>query len=242
MEAIHSIVLKIRRGDTPIFARLKQTVLALQRVRLPVPTALLGVLRVVYRGQRLSVEVGRRAWCVVYREPVFRSLCEGIGSGLYLEQTPKIAGRPRIRVGNHVTISGDLSISTGHVFDDPHVSIGDRVFLGHGLTVHVARSITIEEGVLIAAGCFITDYDGHPSSYVDRTAGKPPPPREVKEVTIRRNAWIGRGCLILKGVTIGEGAIVGAGTVVRESVPPFSVAIGNPARIIRERTTDTVQA
>ena len=242
MEAIHSIVLKMRRGDTPMYARLKRTARGLQRVRLPVPKAFLWAFRMSYRAQRLSVDVGRRLWCVVYREPVFRSLCEAVGTALYLEQTPKIAGRPRITVGNHVTVSGDLSISAGHVFDRPHLSVGDGVFLGHRLTVHVARSITIEEGVLIAAGCFITDYDGHPSSSVDRTEGKPPHAREVTEVTIGRTAWSGRGCLILKGVTIGEGAIVGAGAVVRESVPPFSVAIGNPARVVRVRTIESVQA
>ena len=179
--------------------------------------------------------VGRRVWSVLYREPAFRSLCESAGEGLYLEQTPRIGGRPRLVLGDRVTLSGDFAVAAGWIVDRPLVRIGDGAFLGHRLTINVARSVTIGDGALVAADCFISDYDGHPASYEDRIAGRPQPPQEVKPVVIGAHAWIGRGCMILKGVTIGEGAIVGAGSVVRSDVPPFAVAIGNPATVVRHR-------
>jgi acetyltransferase-like isoleucine patch superfamily enzyme len=52
---------------------------------------------------------------------------------------------------------------------------------------------------------------------------------------IGRNAWIGMGSVILPGVRIGEGCVVGAGSVVTRDVEPFSVAAGNPARVLRSR-------
>lgn len=54
----------------------------------------------------------------------------------------------------------------------------------------------------------------------------------VKPVVIEDDCFIGHGAIILMGVTIGKGSIVGAGAVVREDVPPGSVVIGNPARIV----------
>ncbi|MGN6285701.1 MAG: acyltransferase [Afipia sp.] len=57
-------------------------------------------------------------------------------------------------------------------------------------------------------------------------------------VRICRGAWIGARSIILKGVTIGEGAIIGAGSVVAADVPPFTIAGGNPARVIRALSAD----
>jgi acetyltransferase-like isoleucine patch superfamily enzyme len=54
-------------------------------------------------------------------------------------------------------------------------------------------------------------------------------------VIIEDNVWIGGGSIILPGVTIGSGAVIGAGSIVIKSVPPFSVAVGNPARVIKAR-------
>ena len=53
-------------------------------------------------------------------------------------------------------------------------------------------------------------------------------------VRIEDKVWIGFNVIVLKGVTIGEGAVVGAGSVVVNDVPAWSVAVGNPARVIRE--------
>jgi carbonic anhydrase/acetyltransferase-like protein (isoleucine patch superfamily) len=56
----------------------------------------------------------------------------------------------------------------------------------------------------------------------------------AKPIHVERNVWIGFDACILPGVTIGEGSIVGAKSVVTESVPPFTVVAGNPARVIRK--------
>jgi len=55
-----------------------------------------------------------------------------------------------------------------------------------------------------------------------------------KKVIIKRGAWIATGAVILPGVTIGEGAIVAAGSVVSRDVPPYTMAAGNPARVIQK--------
>jgi acetyltransferase-like isoleucine patch superfamily enzyme len=56
---------------------------------------------------------------------------------------------------------------------------------------------------------------------------------DVSPVVIENNVQIGRHCVILKGVTIGARSIVGAGSVLRSSVPPDSVVVGNPARVVK---------
>lgn len=58
---------------------------------------------------------------------------------------------------------------------------------------------------------------------------------EIKPVIIEDNVWIGARVCILPGVTIGEGSVIGACAVVPKSVPPYSVVIGNPARVVKTR-------
>lgn len=60
------------------------------------------------------------------------------------------------------------------------------------------------------------------------------------EVQIGNDVWIGHGVIILKGVRVGDGAIIGAGSVVTQSVPPYSIVVGNPARVIRYRFTKDI--
>lgn len=58
---------------------------------------------------------------------------------------------------------------------------------------------------------------------------------ERKEVIIEDDVWIGRRAIILPGVRIGKGSIVGAGAVVSKTIPPYSIAVGNPARVVKNR-------
>jgi maltose O-acetyltransferase len=59
-------------------------------------------------------------------------------------------------------------------------------------------------------------------------------PTDYGPITIKEDAWLGTGVIVLPNVTIGKGAIVGAGSVVNKSVPPFIIVAGVPARPIRE--------
>jgi acetyltransferase-like isoleucine patch superfamily enzyme len=106
------------------------------------------------------------------------------------------------------------------------LTIGAGVYLNQGVTIHSALSIEIADDVMIGDLVAIYDTNFHA---VDLDAGVVNRP-----VTIGRNAWIGRGALILPGVSIGEHSVVAAGAVVTEDVPPRSLAAGNPARVVRE--------
>lgn len=59
-----------------------------------------------------------------------------------------------------------------------------------------------------------------------------------KPITIEDDCWLGRRVIILPGVTIGHGSIIGAGAVVSKDIPPYSVAVGNPARVIKSRISN----
>lgn len=65
--------------------------------------------------------------------------------------------------------------------------------------------------------------------------------RRSHKVRIGHDVWIGHGAIVLPGVTIGTGAAIGAGAVVSRDIPPFAVAVGAPARVVRERFPAAVQ-
>lgn len=62
---------------------------------------------------------------------------------------------------------------------------------------------------------------------------------EIKPVTIEDDVWLGARVCILPGVTIGKGSIIGACAVVSKSIPPYSLAVGNPAKVVKTRCNDT---
>ncbi len=66
--------------------------------------------------------------------------------------------------------------------------------------------------------------------------------RRSHRVTLGHDVWLGHGVIVLPGVVIGTGAAIGAGALVTKEVPPFAVAVGNPARVIRFRFPEAVRA
>lgn len=152
----------------------------------------------------------------------------------------------------YLTIGEDCIISGNFIFEstEGQVKIGNHSYIG-GSTFISRSQITIGENVTIAWGCTIYDHDSHSLDYRLRRKDIDDELRDIragvsfiknkdwscvssKPIAIKNDAWIGMNCIILKGVTIGEGAIVGAGSVVTKNVPPWTLAAGNPARVIKE--------
>jgi acetyltransferase-like isoleucine patch superfamily enzyme len=130
------------------------------------------------------------------------------------------------------------------------ITVGDGVFINSGTMVISRSSVAIGNGVTIAWDCVIYDHDSHSLDYRDRIAdhdqqlidfptgnmiaNKNWDTVTTAPIAIQDNAWLGFGVVVLKGVTIGEGAVVGARAVVTRDVPPWTIAAGNPARVVKE--------
>jgi len=236
--SINDHILKIKRAETPFYARLKNIGKAVLTFRLPIPRALDPLYKFITYLQMLRYETGERLSVAFFRYPVLRAQCASVGKRLRMEHVPGISGGAKIFIGDDVNLSGSLIVAGGRIFPNPELRIGNRTFIGAKCIFSVARSIEIGDDVLIAGGCSISDYSGHPLDPDKRIAGVQVDPQDVRPVRIGNKAWLGRGAMILPGVTIGEGAVIGAAAVVTKDVPPGHICVGNPGRLLSRTVYD----
>lgn len=120
----------------------------------------------------------------------------------------------------------------------PILTIGDNVQVNDTVHVGAVQNVTIGNRVLIASNVFITDHNhGTYSEGADHSAPHIPPalrPLSCSPVHIEDDVWIGEYVVVLPGVTIGRGSIIGAMSVVNRDIPPYSIAVGSPARIVKQ--------
>ena len=134
----------------------------------------------------------------------------------------------------------------GTMFDvgpQGRVKLGDYALV-HGARIVCDTEVLIGDYALISWNVVLMDTYRVPMNPLERRKEMQLVPTrekrlacaavEAKPIRIERNVWIGFDACVLPGVTIGEGSIVGARSVVTQTVPPFTVVAGNPARIIRE--------
>lgn len=136
---------------------------------------------------------------------------------------------------NRVVVGEQCLISTGVSFvvtSTGSITLGNRVYLGRNCVLASDTGITIGDNTMVAEFVSIIDAD-----HGIENTGVPIRDQELKPapVTIGSDVWIGRGCAILKGTSLGDGSVIGANSVVTGDIPPFAVAYGVPARIIRYR-------
>ncbi|HEY7211065.1 MAG TPA: acyltransferase [Bryobacteraceae bacterium] len=229
---IEKLILNVKRGETPFYRLLRGIAKGLISSTLPLPRFLHPLLRFIFNLQSALAGFFRWAFTYFYREPIFRGRCESVGKRFQLTRLPFIIGHARIYIGDDVNFFGKVDLISGRIFDEPKLIIHNRVDIGHNVGFLVNKEIVIEDDVNVASGVRFMDSDAHPRDAADRIADLPPKPEEIKPVRICRNAWIGQNSFILKGVTVGEGAVVGVNSVVVTDVPPYSVVMGNPARVV----------
>jgi acetyltransferase-like isoleucine patch superfamily enzyme len=151
-----------------------------------------------------------------------------------------IFGERYIQIGTDTMIGSHVALSAGMMpgqqcFNDPVVKIGDRVLIGRGSGIVGHLSIVIEDDVWTGHHVYITDQN---HGYEDSLRPISQQSQPEKPVRIGAGSWLGHGVVVLPGVTIGRHVAVGAQSVVTKDLPDFSVAVGNPARVIRIRQDD----
>jgi acetyltransferase-like isoleucine patch superfamily enzyme len=147
--------------------------------------------------------------------------------------------RRRVTMGEGATLAPNVSLRNGErIAIGARSKVGERAYLWAGDT---RGRITIGEDCRLGPEVFITasDYGLAPDEKIAEQA------RNERDVVIGSDVWLGVRVFVGAGVTIGDGCVVSAGSVVTKSLPPGSVAVGFPARIVRRRedyrTTDDLQ-
>ena len=153
----------------------------------------------------------------------------------------------QLRIGANTMTGAEFIFES----DRGEIVIGKNTFINSGTKFISRSSIHVGDFVTIAWGCTFYDHNSHSLDFRERQndieqqlkdyrsktsfiSGKNWASVKSLPIRVEDNAWIGFDCVILAGVTIGEGAIVGAKSVVRENVEPWTIAYGNPAKMVKK--------
>ena len=128
------------------------------------------------------------------------------------------------KTGEHVWIEPPFHCDYGW-----NIEVGENFFANYGFTVLDVGKVTIGDNAQIAPNVAIYTA-GHPIHPESRNSGY----EYGIPVTIGNNVWIGGNVVILPGVVIGDNVVIGAGSVVTKDIPDNMIAVGNPARTVRE--------
>lgn len=152
------------------------------------------------------------------REELLKQILPILNEGVYLQGPIQFDFGKNLYIGKNSYANFNFV-----VLDEGKIEIGDNVFLGPNVTLVTAV---------------------HPLRYQDRNiffnekTGVNTNLEYTKPIKIGDNCWFGANVTVIGGVTIGEGSVIGAGSVVVRDIPPHSLAVGNPCRVIRKITEE----
>ena len=158
----------------------------------------------------------------------------GTGRGCVLE------GDENIVIGSNTFIGeGSELLAYKSHFERPldsHLVIGEHVRITARCRIACAGNITIGDDALFAPDVFITDHNHGMNPELE--GGYSPQNITIADVTIGEGVWLGQRVCVLPGVNVGAHSIVGANSVVTKDIPPYSLAVGAPARVVKKWNFD----
>ena len=161
-----------------------------------------------------------------------------VPSSRLLRQPIDIRGKKGIDFGKNLTTGYHCRLESYCERGEQSLIFGDNIQINDFVHISALEEVRIGNNVLIASKVFITDLE-HGSYIGDENDSVPSSvvkdrPLSSKKVIIEDNVWLGEHVSVLPGVTIGENSIIGANSVVTKSIPPNSIAVGCPARVIKQ--------
>jgi len=144
-----------------------------------------------------------------------------------------------VRIGNNFSLQSNSIIECTGVIRELGIGlmIGDHVGIAQNCFIQVRGRVSIGNYVIFGPNVSLFS-ENHRFESTETPIVLQGESR--KGVTIEDDVWVGAGSIILDGVTIGKGSIIAAGSVVKDSIPPYSIAAGVPAKIIRNRKNHTL--
>ncbi|NOH84367.1 acyltransferase [Vibrio sp. 03-59-1] len=210
-----------------LFLFLKQARMA----ELPTPHIMNKIFYGVYTFARNSINEILR---ILFHTPTFKGRLSRYGKRLYLYGgIPYISGPLTINIGSDCRISGQTTFSGRSSSQSPTLTLGHNIGIGWQTTIAVGQQVVLGDNVRLAGGVFLCGYSGHPLDPVRRAKGEADDETQVGNIILEKDVWLGSNVTVMSHVTIGQGTVVATGSVVTKDLPPFVIAAGNPAKVIR---------
>ena len=183
----------------------------------------------------------------------YRTKFKSMGENVQIGRGVKIVNPEFITVGNNVSIGNDttliargeggITLSDGvrlqeRVYldtervNDGYITIGKGCYIGTGTTLFGHKGLEIGNDCLLAQNITLTPYShifDDPNAIIYSQGG------HCEKVTIGNDVYIGMRAAVMYSGNIGDGSLIGAGSVVVKPIPPYSIAVGCPAKVIKER-------
>lgn len=155
-----------------------------------------------------------------------------VGKNSYIDPSVHVLGWRNVKIGDNTIISQDTWINVNHRhIKEISVVIGNNCFVGRRNFFSPGNLIKLGDYCLITSDCkFLGAGHVYESPFVPYVASGA---TRGGEIELGTNCWLGANVIVLKGVKIGYGSIIGAGAIVNRNVPPLSVVVGNPGRVIK---------
>ncbi len=149
----------------------------------------------------------------------------------YIQKGLMVHNPSMVRMGKNVTIGRYGRLSCYGTSKGDSLSIEDNVYIGQYFSALTGGNIRIGRNTLIASYVAVISENHSVDPECGKCYGKQP--LIGQSVSIGENCWIGEKVIILPGVTIGAWSIIGASSVVTSDIPSYSLAVGNPAKVIK---------
>jgi acetyltransferase-like isoleucine patch superfamily enzyme len=193
---------------------IRQTIL--NKLYLPVSIIIKIMLPVLFRLKK------------IYYLSTLKAHIRDIDSSVQCDGPILITGTSNITIGKRCRLGREVELNA---CDKGAINMGNDVRVNRGCTISSYSVVTIGDYSII--GEFTSIRDGNHG--MDTHSPMRYQPHTSSPVQIGKDVWIGRGCCILPGVSLGDGSVIGSNSVVTRDIPPFSIAAGVPAKVIKTR-------
>ena len=157
-----------------------------------------------------------------------------IGKNCYIGKKAYFQNKQYMSIGDNTTLLSYARLqSYAHLTEIPgHIIIGNNCYIGFYFSALAGADIIIEDNVLIASHVLVSseNHSINPESKIPFMNQK----LQCSPIRIGEGTWIGEKVIILPGTNIGKKCVIGAGSVVTKSIPDYSIAVGNPAKVIKK--------
>lgn len=189
-----------------------------------------------YKGRYMGIDtIVNKIKCEYYKycEKKIKAKLKQCGQNVYIEGPCDIQSCENIEIGSgsEIRAGARLAVYNELTHENAQIRIGQNCSFIHRTSILAGADIIIGNRVLVSSDVVIISYNHGMDalsnlSYMEQ-------PLQSRPIEIGSNVWIGEKSIITAGVKIGDGVIIGAGSVVTKDIPSYSIAAGNPAKVIK---------